>query len=66
MALGMSMGGRTVPCYLPEVFARLAGTGLTSLLDVDRGGLRRVVLTPCGRVRYQELAAKCALVDPEQ
>ncbi|MGH3913362.1 MAG: hypothetical protein ACRDTC_08130 [Pseudonocardiaceae bacterium] len=50
--------GRKVPCYLPEVFGRLADTGLTALLDPDHpGGLRRVVITSPGRVRYQELSA---------
>lgn len=59
--------GRKVPCYLPEVFARLADTALTGLLDPDSAGLRRVVCTPRGRDRYQKLTAKRApCADPEQ
>lgn len=50
--------GRKVPCYLPEVFGRLAEAELTDLLDVDCAGLRRVVLTPCGGDRYQELTVR--------
>lgn len=59
--------GRKVPCYLPEVFDRLAEAGLTELFDRDCAGLRRVGCTPRGSDRYQELTAKRGLpVDPEQ
>ncbi|MGH3912303.1 MAG: hypothetical protein ACRDTC_02655 [Pseudonocardiaceae bacterium] len=60
--------GRRMPCYLPDVFRRLAEMELTELLSPDySAGPRRVVLTPRGQVRYRELTAKrdsCA--DPEQ
>jgi len=60
--------GLKVPCYLPEVFDRLADTELTSLLDVDfPAGPRQVVLTPRGLDRYQELTTKRGSPeDPEQ
>ncbi|MGH3914035.1 MAG: hypothetical protein ACRDTC_11615 [Pseudonocardiaceae bacterium] len=59
--------GRKVPCYLPEVFDRLAEAGLIDLLDPDcSAGLSRVVCTPRGCDRYQELTAKRALLGPEQ
>lgn len=60
--------GRKVPCYLPEVFDRLAEAELTELLDPDySAGLRRVVCTPQGLDRYQELTTKRGLsVYPEQ
>ena len=51
--------GRRMPCYLPDTFGRLAEAKLTELLSPDwSGGPRRVVLTPRGQVRYQELTAK--------
>jgi len=52
--------GRRVPCYLPEAFDRLAEAGLTDLRDADYPGQRGVVLTPRGRIRYQELES-CTL-----
>ncbi|MGH3940499.1 MAG: hypothetical protein ACRDTG_18050 [Pseudonocardiaceae bacterium] len=60
--------GRKMPCYLPDAFHRLAEAELTELLSPDwSGGLRRVVLTPRGQARYQELAAKRdPYLDPEQ
>jgi len=59
--------GRKVPCYLPEVFARLVEAELADLLDVDCEGLRRMVVTARGVDRYQGLSAKRGLpVDPEQ
>ncbi|MGQ0777149.1 MAG: hypothetical protein ACT4NY_22500 [Pseudonocardiales bacterium] len=59
--------GQKVPCYLPEVFGGLAEAELTALLDPDFAGLRRVVCTPRGLDRYQELTAKRGIwVDPEQ
>ncbi|MGQ0775056.1 MAG: hypothetical protein ACT4NY_11670 [Pseudonocardiales bacterium] len=59
--------GRKVPCYLPEVFDRLAESGLTDLLDANcSAGLRRVVCTPRGLDRYQALTAKRGIhVAPE-
>lgn len=50
--------GRRVPCYLPEVFGRLAEAELTELRDADfPGGRRGIVLTPLGRDRYHDLEA---------
>ncbi|MGH3942679.1 MAG: hypothetical protein ACRDTG_29465 [Pseudonocardiaceae bacterium] len=48
--------GRRVPCFVPDAFRRLADGELIDLLDPDYpGGLRRVVITPGGRARYQKL-----------
>lgn len=52
--------GRTMPCYLPGVFGRLAGAELIGLRDPDfPQGPRRIVLTPRGPDRYEQLAANC-------
>ncbi|MGH3915979.1 MAG: hypothetical protein ACRDTC_21610 [Pseudonocardiaceae bacterium] len=60
--------GRKVPCFLPTALHRLADTGLTELLDPDHpGGVRRIVISPDGRVRYQELSAlRSTAVDPDR
>ncbi|MGH3899955.1 MAG: hypothetical protein ACRDTA_17295 [Pseudonocardiaceae bacterium] len=59
--------GRKMPCYLPDAFRRLAAAGLTEVGDPDfPGGPSRVVLTPHGRGRHQELSAQRALTSPEQ
>ncbi|MGQ0776877.1 MAG: hypothetical protein ACT4NY_21075 [Pseudonocardiales bacterium] len=64
---GYVQWGQKVPCYLPEVFGRFVETELTDLLDVNNEGLRRMVMTPRGRDRYQGLRAKRGLpIDPEQ
>ena len=67
-ASGYVHWGLKVPCYLPEVFDRLADAELTELLDPDHSGEpRRVVPTSRGRSRYQELSAKHDVcLDPEQ
>jgi len=65
---GYVQWGRKVPCYLPEIFDRLISAELIELLDsACSREPRRVVLTSCGRDRYQELTAKRGFpVDPEQ